>query len=210
MVSLADGAEVGEVRHALAMAGGVVVAQMGNARPTPNTTSRGDGTTFSVGAAIDNDRNPDAIEEWELGDDEDGDWEVISRDPTRRSLGASLGRGARRRARTRWITRTGRRRDRVLRRIRASSDSPPFRWCSAVAAGARFAARAARSSATTGGALLDQPLVPSMFPRWNERTQTLVISTRHVEEVRLEVPPIGDPRAPAPIWRRTVARFHRA
>ena len=30
VVSLADGAEVGEVRHALAMAGGVVVAQMGD------------------------------------------------------------------------------------------------------------------------------------------------------------------------------------
>ena len=59
VVRLADGAEVGEVRHALAMAGGEVVAQMGDADVDEHDEHEPAGDFFSSSAAAEDDRDDD-------------------------------------------------------------------------------------------------------------------------------------------------------
>jgi hypothetical protein len=172
VVSLADGAEVGEVRHALAMAGGVVVAQMGDADVDEHDEHDSFAHDFfSAAAADEDDRDDDEDEEWEVGDDEDGDWEVIYEkedemgedEMEEDEMGRTRWKG--------WARKTTRRS--LTTNPTANRIRPPFRWCSAFAASAKV--RGAGGVVNREPVAHLVPLVPSMFPRWNERTRTLVI-----------------------------------
>ena len=171
VVSLADGAEVGEVRHALAMAGGVVVAQMGDADVDEHDEHDSFAHDFfSAAAADEDDRDDDEDEEWEVGDDEDGDWEVIyekedemGEDEMEEDSGEDEMEGL------------GSEDDETESYDESDreSDSPPLSLVLRV--------RGEREVRGAGGVVNREPvahlvpLVPSMFPRWNERTRTLVI-----------------------------------
>jgi hypothetical protein len=181
VVRLADGAEVGEVRHALAMAGGEVVAQMGDADVDEHDEHEPERDFFSSAAAAEDDRDEDEDEEWGSEDDEDGDWEVIYEGETNEApFEGALENDE----------------DEPYEDEPADSsdDAPPLSLVLRI--------RGEREVRGAGGAVNREPvahlvpLVPSMFPRWDKSGAVLVIDPP-CRAAGPRVPPIRDPRAPA-------------
>ena len=124
VVRLADGAEVGEVRHALAMAGGEVVAQVGDAVDEHDEHSAGDTSSPRRMTATIRGRGGIGRRRlrWRLGGD------LKTRGETTRAFESALDEPYE---------------DEPYEDEPANAaDAPPFRWCSAFAAARR--ARAGR------------------------------------------------------------------
>ena len=170
VVRLADGVEVGEVRNALAMAGGEVVAQMGGADVDEHDEHEPVRAFFSSADAAEDDRDEDEDEVWGLGDDENGDWEVIyeKEDAFEGSEGSAdddeeddENEDEEEEDEDEDVSES------------VVSDPPPLSLVLRV--------RGEREVRGAGGAVNREPvahlvpLVPSMFPRWCERSATLVI-----------------------------------
>ena len=170
VVRLTDGVEVGEVRNALAMAGGEVVAQMGGADVDEHDEHEPVRAFFSSADAAEDDRDEDEDEVWGLGDDENGDWEVIyeKEDAFEGSEGSAdddeeddENEDEEEEDEDEDVSES------------VVSDPPPLSLVLRV--------RGEREVRGAGGAVNREPvahlvpLVPSMFPRWNEQLETLVI-----------------------------------
>ena len=160
VVRLADGAEVGEVRHALAMAGGEVVAQMGDADVDEHDEHEPARDFFSSAAAAEDDRDDDEDEEWGSEDDEDGDWEVIYEGETNE-------------APFEGALENDEDEPYEDEPAESSDDAPPLSLVLRI--------RGEREVRGAGGAVNREPvahlvpLVPSMFPRWDKSGAVLVI-----------------------------------
>ena len=160
VVRLADGAEVGEVRHALAMAGGEVVAQMGDADVDEHDEHEPERDFFSSAAAAEDDRDEDEDEEWGSEDDEDGDWEVIYEGETNEAPFEDA-------------LENDEDEPYEDEPAESSDDAPPLSLVLRV--------RGEREVRGAGGAVNREPvahlvpLVPSMFPRWDKSGAVLVI-----------------------------------
>ena len=172
VLNLQDGSIVGEVRHALAMAGGEVVAQMGDSEMDEHDgdDSMGINDFFSpafVGADDEDDRDDDD-QEWDEEEfDNDGDWEVIYEGEEGSVEDSSLdeGVGAKEYASDEFS---------VYGDISTSkSDAPPLSLVLRI--------RGERLVDGAGGVTNKEPvahLIPlasSMFPRWNESTKVLAL-----------------------------------